>query len=190
VIAGPLISVLFQRGAFDATDTTNTALALAVYGAGLPAFVLQKVLQPLYYAREDTRRPFHYALISMAVNLAVAVGLLPFLGFMAAALGTTVAGWIMVIQLWIGSRGMGEASHTDARLRARIPRILAASLVMGVILWVSAGQLAPALSMSGLRYLALAGLVAVGIISYFGFGAVFGAFRMSDFRSALQRKKG
>jgi putative peptidoglycan lipid II flippase len=147
------------------------------------------VLQPLYYAREDTRRPFHYALMAMVVNLVVAVGLLPFLGFMAAALGTTVAGWIMVVQLWFGSRGMGEAALTDARLRSRLPRIVAASLIMGGILWLAADQLAPALATSGLRYLALAGLVAVGVIAYFGFGAVVGAFKLSDFRSALRRQK-
>ena len=49
VIAVPLIAVLFQRGAFGPEDTGPTALALAVYGAGLPAFVLQKVLQPLVF---------------------------------------------------------------------------------------------------------------------------------------------
>ncbi|NHX27954.1 oligosaccharide flippase family protein, partial [Escherichia coli] len=38
-IPGPLIGVLFQRGAFDAADTAATAAAVAIYGAGLPAFV-------------------------------------------------------------------------------------------------------------------------------------------------------
>jgi murein biosynthesis integral membrane protein MurJ len=69
VIAQPIVSVLFERGAFGRIDTVNTALALAVYGAGLPAFVLHKVLQPLYFAREDTRTPFRYAVNSMFVNV-------------------------------------------------------------------------------------------------------------------------
>ena len=43
VIPVPIVAVLFQRGAFGAADTLPTALAVAVYGAGLPAFVLQKV---------------------------------------------------------------------------------------------------------------------------------------------------
>ena len=51
--------------------------ALAAYGAGLPAFVLHKVLQPLFYAREDTRRPFRYAVWSMVVNAGLAVALMP-----------------------------------------------------------------------------------------------------------------
>ncbi len=81
VIAEPLISVLFRRGAFLESDVGPTALALAIYGAGLPAFVLQKVLQPLYFAREDTRSPFRFALWSMAVNAALALGLAPVMGF-------------------------------------------------------------------------------------------------------------
>jgi hypothetical protein len=121
VIAYPLISVLFERGAFDRPDTVATAWTLAVYGLGLPAFVLHKVLQPLFYAREDTSRPFRYAVWSMVVNAAVAVGLgpciVPGLGFLAAAPGTTVAGWTMVWQLWRGARTLGDAGKVDDRLR-------------------------------------------------------------------------
>ena len=189
VIALPLTSVLFQRGAFNADDAANTALALAAYGVGLPAFVLHKVLQPLFYAREDSRRPFRYAVISMLVNAAFAVGFMPVMGFMAAALATTVAGWVMVWQLWAGSRGMGEAAQTDARLRRRLPRMIAASALMGCCLWAGAILLGPALGTPGLRYAALAGLVATGIVSYFGFGTLLGAFRLADFKAALRRQR-
>src|SRR5690606_2643707 len=146
VIPAPLISVLFERGAFTAADTAPTALALAVYGAGLPAFVLQKVLQPLYFAREDTRTPFRFAVISMVVNAVLAVGLVPVFGFLAAALGTTLSGWVMTWQLWSGSRGMGDAAATDERLRRRLPRIVAAAAVMGLCLAVAAALQAPALA--------------------------------------------
>lgn len=186
VIAHPLISVLFERGAFTATDTANTALALAIYGLGLPAFVLHKVLQPLYFAREDTRSPFRYALNSMIVNALIAVGLMPFIGFSAAALGTTLAGWAMVFQLWYGARPMGEAAQPDARMRDRFWRITLASAFMGVCLWLAAQALAPMLYGPG-RSLALLALVTAGIVSYFGLGAVVGAFRLSDFRAAMRR---
>jgi putative peptidoglycan lipid II flippase len=189
VIALPLTSVLFQRGAFNADDAANTALALAAYGVGLPAFVLHKVLQPLFYAREDSRRPFRYAVISMLVNAAFAVGFMPVMGFMAAALATTVAGWVMVWQLWAGSRGMGEAAQTDARLRRRLPRMIAASALMGCCLWAGAILLGPALGTPGLRYAALAALVLIGMVSYFGFGTLLGAFRLADFRAALRRQR-
>lgn len=188
VIAHPLISVLFQRGAFTVTDTDSTALALAIYGLGLPAFVLQKVLQPLYYAREDTRSPFRYALNSMVVNAALAFGLMPFIGFTAAAWGTTLAAWAMVFQLWYGARPMGEAAQPDARMYDRFWRIALASAFMGLCLWLAAQVLGPMLYGPG-RGLALLILVGAGIVSYFGLGALIGAFRLSDFRAAMRRGK-
>lgn len=187
VIPGPLIGVLFQRGAFDASDTAATAAAVAVYGLGLPAFVMQKVLQPLFFAREDTRRPFYYALASLMVNAAVAIGLAPVIGYIAAAFGTTLAGWAMVLLLWRGSRAMGEAAVTDARFRRRLGRIVLSAALMGAVLYGAALLLAPWLSAGRVRYLALAALVGLGMVSYFGLGHLLGAFRLGEFRRAMRR---
>jgi putative peptidoglycan lipid II flippase len=183
VVPHLLIAGLFQRGAFSAEDTTATALALAVYGAGLPAFVLQKVLQPLYFAREDTRRPFNFAVVALVINAVAAVGLAPILGFIAAALGTTLAGWGMVVLLWQGSRAMGEVAEPDARLMRRLPRILLASAFMGLCLWLDARYL----GFVGGKVPGLLLLVAVGIVSYFGFGRLIGAFFLADIKGAVRR---
>lgn len=189
VIARPLISVLYERGAFTAADTAPTALALAVYGAGLPAFVLQKVLQPLYFAREDTRTPFRFALWSMVVNAGLAVGLAPFLGFIAAALGTTLAGWAMTFQLWWGTRAMGEAARADERLRARLPRVLGASVVMGAWVWGAERLLSGVLAADGHRYWALMLLVVTGMAIYGVAAFALGAFRLADFRAGVSRQR-
>ncbi|MES2665032.1 MAG: murein biosynthesis integral membrane protein MurJ [Pseudomonadota bacterium] len=188
VIALPLTQVLYQRGAFGAEDARATALVLAIYGAGLPAFVLHKVLQPLFYAREDSRSPFRYAVVSMVLNAAIAVGLMPLMGFAAAALATTLAGWIMVAQLWFGSRNMGDEARLDARLSRRLPRIAAASVIMGAVLWGGAQLLAQPLTADYWRYFALAALIAAGMVSYFASGAALGAFRLSDLKS-LRRQR-
>lgn len=112
---------------------------------------------------------------------------MPVMGFLAAALATTVSGWVMVWQLWAGSRGMGAASRLDERLRARLPRIVVAALFMGLVLFGATGLLEPLLSEPGWRYPGLAALVAAGIASYFGAGAAIGAFRLSDLRSLRRR---
>ena len=187
VIPVPLVSVLFQRGAFGPDDTAATALAVAVYGLGLPAFVLQKALQPLFFAREDTRRPFYYALAAMVVNAGIAIGLAPHVGFIAAALGTTVAGWAMVALLWRGSRRMGDASRLDSRFRSRVWRIVLAAFLMGTLLVLASILMVPLLREPGIRYAALAVLVSIGIVSYFGLGQLIGAFRLSEFTRALRR---
>ena len=189
VAAYPLISVLFKRGAFLQADVGPTALALAIYGVGLPAFVLQKVLQPLYFAREDTRSPFRFAVWSMVVNALVALGLAPFIGFSAAAWGTTIAGWIMAAQLWRGTRAFGEAAALDARLRHRLPRIVLASLIMGAVIWAMRLGLGEMLETPSLRYLALAALVFGGIAAYGVAAVALGAIRPSDLRAGFRRQR-
>lgn len=188
VIALPITEVLYQRGKFGAEDTAATALALAIYGLGLPAFVLQKALQPLFYAREDTKRPFQYAVWSMVLNAALAFGLMPWIGFSAAAWATTLSAWVMVGQLWWGSRALGEETRFDARFLSRLWRTMLASALMGAALWGGWMLLEPLLAARAYRVLALALLIGLGIASYavaaFGLRAV----RLSDLK-ALRRQR-
>jgi putative peptidoglycan lipid II flippase len=186
----PMVSVLFERGATGASDSAAIALAVAIYGLGLPAFVLQKVLQPLYFAREDTRRPFRYAAIAMVVNAVVAIGLAPFIGWIAPAIATTLAGWIMVWQLARGTRGMGEVARFDARFGDRLWRICLASAIMGAVLWAGNVALGPWLSVPYLRFAILGLLLALGAVSYGIAGQVLGAFSMGELRGMVRRRRG
>lgn len=187
VIPVQLVSVLFERGAFGADDSAATALAVAIYGLGLPAFVLQKILQPVFFAREDTRSPFRYAVWAMVVNAVLAVGLAMFIGWIAAAIATTIAAWIMVVQLAAGARQFGEVARFDAQFRRRLWRICLASVLMGAVLWGAGAVMGPLFGMGGVRWLALLVLIAVGTLAYALFGQGLGAFRMQEIRSRLRR---
>ncbi|SHJ00056.1 putative peptidoglycan lipid II flippase [Shimia gijangensis] len=187
VIPFPLVSVLFERGAATSDDSAAIAVAVSIYGLGLPAFVLQKLLQPLFFAREDTKSPFRFAVWAMGVNVVVAVGLSPLIGWVAPAIATTLAAWVMVGLLAKGTKPMGYVARFDARLRTRLPRIVVASALMGGQLWMTALVLGPSLGTEGWRYLALAVLVGSGCLTYFGTGHLIGAFRLSDFKGAARR---
>ncbi len=143
VAAEPIIRVLFERGAFKVSDTLPTAAALAAFALGLPAFVLIKVLQPAFFAREDTRTPMRYAVWNMALNVAGSIalfflfqrlGLMPHVGI---AIATTLSAWANVYLLWsaLVSRGHFEA---DDRLRRNLRMIGLASLIMGAAVWLLA----------------------------------------------------
>lgn len=187
VIPLPLVSVLFERGAATVDDTAAIALAVALYGLGLPAFVLQKIMQPVFFAREDTRRPFHYAVASMVVNAGLAIGLAPVIGWYAPAIATTIAAWTMVALLRRGALGYGDVAKFDDRFHSRIWRMVGASLVMGIALWVAAALLSPFLALPWWRGAALAALIGVGMVTYFSVGQWVGAFRLSEFRQAFRR---
>jgi putative peptidoglycan lipid II flippase len=187
VIPLPLVSVLFERGATGPDDSAAIAVAVAVYGLGLPAFVLQKVLQPLFFAREDTKSPFRYAVWAMVVNAVAAIGLAPIIGWIAPAIATTLAGWVMVWLLARGGRKLGDVARFDDQYRRRIWRICLASSVMGGVLWATNLALGPFLALAGIRFIALAALLLVGIVSYAVVGQLVGAFSLREFRSAFRR---
>jgi putative peptidoglycan lipid II flippase len=189
LLAVPLAitSVLFERGAFTAADSRATALAVAVYGAGLPAFVLQKVVSPVFYAHGDTRRPLGCALWSMLVNAAVAIGLAPVIGFVAAAVGTTVAGWVNLWLLYRGAARWRDQTAPDDLLRRRLPRLALAAAAMAGSLLAASLPLEAALSAPGLRYLALAGLVTFGFAVYAVAVFATGAITPADLRAAIRR---
>ena len=187
IIPLPLVSVLFERGAFGPDDTAATALAVAIYGLGLPAFVLQKILQPVFFAREDTKSPFRFALVAMVVNAVLAVGLSFAIGWLAAVIATTAAAWVMVWQLARGGRAFGKVARFDDRFRRRIWRIIAASVLMGVVLWAVSALLTPLFGLGGWRWLALLALLAAGTVAYALSGQLLGAFRLSEFKEAMRR---
>ncbi|WP_171211787.1 murein biosynthesis integral membrane protein MurJ [Ruegeria sp. HKCCA5426] len=187
IIPNPLVSVLFERGQFSAEDTAATALAVAIYGIGLPAFMLQKLLQPLFFAREDTRSPFHYAVVAMIINAGLAFGLYPVVGWIAPAIAASVAGWAMVGLLIIGARRMGEEARFDDRFKHRAWRIMAASAGMGVVLFAAIHLFGWAFHVPGWRYLALMLLILVAAVTYFFLGHLMGAFKVSEFKTALRR---
>ena len=186
VIPLPLVSVLFERGAATSDDSAAIAVAVSIYGLGLPAFVLQKILQPVFFARENTKTPFHYAVWSMVINAALAIGLAP-AGWLAPAIATTCAAWAMVAMLGVGARRYGDVAKFDHRFHARIWRMVFASFIMGGVLWWATVLLNPFLGLPWWRALALFVLVLIGVLTYFGTGHLLRAFRISEFKAALRR---
>lgn len=187
VIPLPIVSVLFERGATDAADSAAIARAVAIYGLGLPAFVLQKLQQPVYFAREDTKSPFRYALVAMGVNAALAFGLMPWIGWLAPAVAATVAAWTMTGLLWLGARGFGAAAQLDSKARRSAPRIVLASCVMGAGVWGLAEVLAGPLNAAWWRYAALLAVIIAGTGIYAVAGQILGAFRLAEIKAGLRR---
>src|SRR5437764_1833971 len=133
VLATPILSVLFERGAFGPDDAAATAAALAAYAVGLPAFVLVKVLAPGFYAHHDTATPVKVAVAAVTVNFVLTVVLMQFLAHVGVAIALSVAGWLQALLLLVLLARHGHF-RLDRRARGNIPRIAAATLAMAAIL--------------------------------------------------------
>jgi putative peptidoglycan lipid II flippase len=167
VLSEPIVRMLFEHGAFTADDTAATARALMWLALGLPAHVLVKALSPAFFARDDTMTPLWAGCKGFAVALALAV----VLGHLYGAGGIAAA---IAIGAWSGAfslirRGAARFGFSiDAAARRRLPRIVAAALAMGALLWLSAAFALPsAADSNGLaRAALLGGLIAAGIAVY------------------------
>jgi putative peptidoglycan lipid II flippase len=173
VIAEPILAVLFQRGHFDAVATHATAQALAVYAAGLPAFVLIKVLAPAFYARQNTKTPVKIAAVAVIINLVLTIGLSAPLLHVGNATATTVAGWFNALALgWM----LHRAGHfsLDARARRRVPRIMLAAIGMGAVLWFAG---------------TLTALILLGLASFGALALAFGACELGEVKRLRRRRQ-
>ena len=187
VIAWPVVSVLFQRGAFDAAASGATAGALAAYAVGLPAFVLIKVLAPGYFAREDTKTPLKFAVVCLAVNVALNLALMGPLGHVGIALASSISSWLNAGLLGFGLARRGHLKP-DARLLRALPRMILSAAIMAAVLWLAAGWLAPWLAAGlGLKILSLAALVALGLVTFAAFAHFTRAARLGDIKAMLRR---
>ncbi|HMM14061.1 MAG TPA: murein biosynthesis integral membrane protein MurJ [Parvibaculum sp.] len=187
VIPFDIIKVLFERGHFTRADTHATSLALLIYAVGLPAFVLNKVFSPAFFAREDTKTPLRFAAVSIAVNIVSSFILFQFFAFAGIAAGTTIAAWTNTAQLGLRLWKHGHFVP-DTQLLQRLPLTLLASAGMGGVLYAGSRALAPWFDLHFLASVSVLGaLVVGGIAAYAIFCQLTGAARYADIVRPLRR---
>ena len=190
VLAEPIARMLFQHGVFTAADTAATARALMWLALGLPAHVLVKALSPAFFARHDTRTPLLATLAGLAVAIVSALVLGRLFGAEGIAAGIALGAWSSAFALI--RRGAASFGFSiDEPARRRLPRIAAAALAMGGLLWLAARFLpAPGTDTHGLAQAALLILTISGAIAIYGLLlALSGAIRWDEAVNAFRQTK-
>ncbi|MEM6666717.1 MAG: murein biosynthesis integral membrane protein MurJ, partial [Pseudomonadota bacterium] len=174
IVPALLIDGLFARGAFTAEDADMSARALIHFAWGVPAFVLIKILAPGFFAREDTKTPMQFALLSVVVNTALGAGLFFWFrdmgqpGFPGLAIATSTAAWVNAALLFFTLQARGWY-RPGGRLISRLISATLASLVMGAGLiwsqmhWENLERHVPGQGLLDVLALILAGMVVYGI---------------------------
>jgi putative peptidoglycan lipid II flippase len=191
VAGAPIMTALFARGAFSAQNALDTAGALAGYSAGIPAYVLAKTLSTGYYAREDTKTPLKFSLITVALNTIFALSfvLIFHLGIVGISAATGITAWINVGLLAWGLRTRGLLGF-DARLKHVLPRIVGATVLMAAALYAIELPLAGWWSADlARRAIGLGLLVGGGLAVYGATIMLSGAARLSDVTGLLKRER-
>jgi putative peptidoglycan lipid II flippase len=97
LLAEPLTTLLFQRGAFDVSDTTRTAEMIAAYGIGVWAYCGLLIVHRVYYAVGDRLTPLRVGLIAVVVNLGLNFALIQPFGGRGLALATSFTAMLQIL---------------------------------------------------------------------------------------------
>ncbi len=169
LLGEPIVRLIFQHGAFHASDTLATTRALELYSIGLVAYAAVKVVAPAFYAIDRARVPLIASVSAVIGNLTINIALHPHYGYAILALGTAVAAMLNFAILYVAfDRAVARVNH--AGLLAYLARIGVAAALMAAVVWASERGLTHAMGTRGLGARAAEGLIPViaGAVAYAG----------------------
>jgi putative peptidoglycan lipid II flippase len=191
MLAEPIISILFQHGAFGLYDTVEAAGALRFYAIGLCGYAALKVLVNAFYAIDKRKTPMVVSFVAVGLNL--------------------VLNWVFTFKLNWGHRGLAFSTACIAttnflilyllmrrhlgKLESRtmlqmLSRLSVASLVLAGVCWaglhflLSNWATEPFLPKAG----ALALVIAAGAAAFFVCATALGISELRDITRAVKRK--
>lgn len=185
----PILRTVFEHGAFTNADTLSVAPAVLAFAIGLPAFAMTKVFQPGFFAREDTKTPMRFAIISVVINITASLVLSRWYGHVGIAIATSIAAWANAVMLAMTLAARGHYKIDD-RIKKKLPSIVLSALIMGGLLFFGAFYLkenfiGDATFLTSLW--ALLVLVIGGAASYFVAAHLTGAMTLSEVRAVIKR---
>jgi putative peptidoglycan lipid II flippase len=134
ILAEPIIRLIFEHGAFTATDTIATAQTLQFFAIGLFAYSANKVLVPAFYALDSPKYPVIASFMAIGFNLLIVIFTIEKLGHLAIAISTSATMLLnfsfLMIVLYIKMRG-----YPVKELLLGISKIISALLGLILFLW-------------------------------------------------------
>jgi len=190
-----IIDGIVTRGEFTTDNAQRTAEVLRQFAWGVPAFVLAKVFTPPFFARQRTKQPAQFAMISVGVNIVLGAGLwfwLPTVGIdnaVGIAIATSATGWLNVFLL--ASTLAREKVYVVSKAAwGRLARLGLACAAMGVFITVCARNYATLKDVLLSKEIATVLVAGIGFAIFLGCALLFKAVTLAEIKGSLRREKG
>lgn len=193
-LAQPVVTLIYQRGAFDETAAQLTASALFFFAVGMVGYGVQNILSRAFYANQDGKTPFYSGLVSIVINALLCWLLLKPMGIGGLALSAAVSSTAAAAVLLIPAVKQ-YPDILDKHLLLQLGRMLVAAAGMLVLVWGCREILLPILSGRVLGQILLLCICGgVGVVSYMLFARLLkieeGAFVFDTLKRFLKRESG
>lgn len=172
ILREPIVTLLFERGAFDARATEMTASALLFYAVGLAGLCLNLPLTRGFFAMKDTRTPLFISAVTVGVKLFFSLILVRLLQHAGLALATSLTVLLnMFILSWLLQRRL--PGLFDRHFFSFAGGLAAAAAVMGFVVYLIDGYLALHLAGGGMALLIRVGAdICCGALVFAALGLV------------------
>lgn len=190
-----IIDGIVTRGAFTSANAERTADVLRHFAWGVPAFVLAKVFTPPFFARQKTKQPAQFAMISVGVNTVLATTLwftLPTYGIdnaVGIAIATSASGWLNVVML--ASTLAREKVYVVSKAAwGRLARLGLACAAMSAFITVCAFEYPLLQRVLLTKEIATVLVAGIGFAIFLGCALLFKAVTVAEIKGSLRREKG
>ncbi len=168
IIPDIILLTLFSYGRFDHYAVQQTAPTLIAFSLSLPAFIINKVLLPTFFAKGNLKIPTIFSLMCLGINVVLNLLLMNEYQHTGIAIATSVSTWINSILL-ISYLTINKMYKVSQALLLNIMKIFVATVVMSIALYIFNSLLAGLFFDKMLaRIVYLTTLIALSVIVYFG----------------------
>ena len=175
-----ITSALFGYGSFDQLSVSNSAKALFYFSFGLPAFSLIKIFSTFLFARNDTKTPFKFSLISVILNLIISLAFFSKVGFIIIPIATTISSWFngIILLIFVINKNYFKFSYNFI---VQTSKIIFSNIVAILIFYFLLNFLANSLDyINNYKFIFILLIVLLTFFSYIGFSIIIKAFKISD----------
>jgi putative peptidoglycan lipid II flippase len=189
ILRDPIVSVVFERGAFNARSLVLTADPLIYFSLGLIMFALIKVLAPAFYALKEMRIPVLVSACDMAVNTTLCFVLSTYMGNSGVALALT-CGATLNVTLLITIFAARHGAFKFREISISLAKIAIAAAAMGVFCWGADAWLGLATVRGGWIRLGLTlGTIGGGMLVFAAVSAALRSRELPELISMFRRTK-
>ncbi len=133
ILRRPIVSLLFERGAFDPVSSALTADALLYFSIGLWAFSAVRIVVPTFYALQDTRTPVITGIVSVFANIILCLLLMGPLAHAGLALSASLSSMLNFILLILAlNRKIGDPGWK--KIIESVAKSVVCTAIMGICL--------------------------------------------------------
>ncbi|MFA6909406.1 MAG: murein biosynthesis integral membrane protein MurJ [Patescibacteria group bacterium] len=190
LLRAQIVRVVLGSGNFSWQDTYLTAQTIGFFSLSLFAQSLIPMLARSFYALHDTKTPVKVGIVSVAINVGVALAITPMLGVVGLGISFSLASVVnMMALLLILRRRVGYLD--DHQIAWSTVKVLLISAIMGAIIIGMKYFLALGVDMSTFVGIFIQGVGAglVGIVSYIILAIMFRCDEISLITRWVQRMR-